>query len=213
MKNIAIVGAGGFGREIFCVWKEKLIFDDLDFNFLGFFDDGKKGESNDYGNVIGTVDDLNKMIEDIDVAIAIGNSKLVKDVRERIHNNKIHFPNIIHPTAKFLDKESVFLSEGNVFSIDTIISNNVILGKFNSFNTRATLGHDVAVGDYNIFSPNVQISGEVKIGNSNLFGFNSGVMQQLKIGNNNTLGVGALLLRSITDNGSYIGIPAKKFNM
>lgn len=213
MKNIAIIGAGGFGREIFCVWKERLLFDNVDFNIIGFFDDGKKGETNNYGTVIGTVDDLNQANEDIEVAIAIGNSLMLQSVRERIHTNNIHFPNIIHPTAKFLDKDSIHLSEGNIFSIDTIVSNNVVIGKFNSFNTRATVGHDVSVGDYNIFSPNVQISGEVRIGNNNLFGFNSGVIQQLKIGSYNTLGVGALLLRNIPDSGTYMGTPAKKFNM
>jgi sugar O-acyltransferase (sialic acid O-acetyltransferase NeuD family) len=213
MKKIAIVGAGGFGKEIFCIWKERLLYDNVEFDFLGFFDDGKKGENTGYGNVIGVIEDLNNVAEDLEVALAIGNTRILKNVIERIHNKKVSFPNITHPTSKFLNKESIKLSEGNIFSIDTIICNNVAMGNFNLLNTRVTIGHDVTVGNYNVFSPNVQISGEVTIGNNNLFGFNSGVIQVLKIGNENTLGVGSILLKSITDKGTYMGTPAKKFNI
>jgi sugar O-acyltransferase (sialic acid O-acetyltransferase NeuD family) len=213
MKKIAIVGAGGFGREIFCVWKDKLLFENVQFEFLGFFDDGKKGEITEFGKVVGLVSEINTITEEVDVAIAIGNSATLKKVRERIHNENIRFPNIIHPTSKFVNNNNFKHSEGNIFSVDTIVSNEVTIGKFNSFNTRATLGHDVIVGDYNIFSPNVQISGEVKIGNNNLFGFNSGAIQQVTIGNNNIVGIGSLLLRNIGNNGTYMGTPAKKFNM
>ena len=59
-------------------------------------------------------------------------------------------------------------------------------------------------------SPNVQLSGGVRVGNENFFGFNSGVIQQKKIGNKNTIGAGAILLRHIKDEGTYLGNPAIK---
>ena len=64
----------------------------------------------------------------------------------------------------------------------------------------------------NVFNPNTQISGTVSIGNQNYFGFNCGVIQQKRIGNLNTIGAGSILLRNIKDNGTYVGIPAKKLN-
>ena len=48
MKDLAIYGAGGFGREIFC-YLRKMKQHEPSWNFVGFFDDGKeKGTNNEY---------------------------------------------------------------------------------------------------------------------------------------------------------------------
>lgn len=41
MKDIAIYGAGGFGREVLTL-VEEVNRDRKEYNFIGFFDDGKK---------------------------------------------------------------------------------------------------------------------------------------------------------------------------
>jgi hypothetical protein len=57
MKKIAVIGAGGFGQEVFCLWKESLQAQGIPFEFLGFFDDNPAIQHNDYGKVIGTIED------------------------------------------------------------------------------------------------------------------------------------------------------------
>ncbi len=210
MKKIAIIGAGGFGKEVFCIWKDILDSKKEIYDFVGFFDDNENLIQNTYGPVKGNIDALNKINEAVEVAIAIGNVHHLKTIREKISNPKISFPNIIHPSVNFLDTKTISLGEGNIFSLNVIISCDVKVGNFNIFNTRATLGHDVTVGNYNVFSPNAEISGMVAIGNQNYFGFNCGVIQCKNIGNLNTIGAGAILLRNIENKGSYIGVPAKK---
>ena len=51
MKDIAIYGAGGFGREVACMIKHiNESADEPIWNLVGFFDDGKeKGSRNEYG--------------------------------------------------------------------------------------------------------------------------------------------------------------------
>ncbi|WP_017494973.1 acetyltransferase [Flavobacterium sp. WG21] len=213
MKRIAIIGAGGFGQEVYCIWRDMLLSDAEEYEFIGFFDDNFNIKANRFGKVIGGINDLNEIEYELNVAIAIGNPNVIKNIKENIKNPLVKFPNVIHPSVKFLDRSSVLLGKGNIFSLEALISCNVTVGDFNIFNTRATLGHDVSVGQFNVFSPNVQISGNVKMEDCNFFGFNCGVIQGRKIGDNNIIGAGAILLRSIRDTGTYIGVPAIKMKL
>ena len=59
MKDIAIYGAGGFGREVQLLI-EQLNAKELTYNFIGFFDDGKsKGELINGFPVLGGMEELN----------------------------------------------------------------------------------------------------------------------------------------------------------
>ena len=55
MNDIAIYGAGGFGREVACLLK--LINEQKPtWNLVGFFDDGKEfGYKTEYGSVLGGI--------------------------------------------------------------------------------------------------------------------------------------------------------------
>lgn len=213
MRKIAIIGAGGFGQEVYCIWRDMLLSNNISYEFIGFYDDNQSLEKNCYGKIIGSINDLNNINYELDVAIAIGNPKTLSFVKNKINNNFINFPNIIHPSVDFIDQNTTILGKGNILSLDVILSCNCKIGDFNIFNTRVTLGHDDIVGDFNVFSPNVQISGNVCIENENFLGFNCGVIQGKKIGNNNVIGAGAILLRNIKDDGTYIGVPAVKMKL
>lgn len=205
VKKIAIIGAGGFGQEVYYLWRDMLSVAQESFEFVGFFDDNE-----DILISSGKIEELNAIDFSLEVAIAIGNTKHIHLVKKRLCNDHLKFPNIIHPSVQFLDRGSVLLGEGNIFAMNSMASCNVEIGSFNIFNTRVTLGHDVVLGNFNVLSPNVQLSGGVVVGDENFFGFNSGVIQQKKIGNRNTIGAGAILLRHIKDEGTYLGNPAIK---
>ncbi|MGN6602885.1 MAG: hypothetical protein ACTHK8_10575 [Ginsengibacter sp.] len=213
MKKIAIIGAGGLGREVFLIInainKIKSKWD-----FIGFFDDGiSKGTKNKYGTILGKVNDVLNFNEELDIAIAIGKPSVIKQIRTSINiNSKILFPNIIHPSITYFDYETIKIGEGNIISFLCLLSNDVTIGNNNFLNTRVSIGHDVKIGDYNIFNPNVQISGEVKIGSCNSFGFNSGVIQTKDIGDNNVVGAGSILMKNIGNSNTYVGNPATKLS-
>lgn len=212
MGKIAIVGAGGFGKEVFSIIKSinKI---QKQWDFIGFFDDNLYSQNikeNGFGKIIGNTEMLNDFREKLAVVVAVGNGEVLKKITDKINNHQVYFPNIVHPSVLFLDEETTDIGQGNIFSAHCIVSCNVKIKDFNIFNTRATLGHDVQVGSFNVFSPNVQVSGSVIIENLNFFGFNSGIIQKRKIGSQNTLAAGAMLLRHIKDNGTYMGNPAIK---
>ncbi len=208
MKDLAIYGAGGFGREIACL-VNIINAEKPTFNFIGFFDDGRlKGEMNEYGEVLGGIEVLNNWNRPLSIVIAIGNPHIVEKIVSNINNTLIEFPNLISPDVKYLDQKTCSMGVGNVVCTGCLFSCNTKIGNFNQFNGFITVGHDVIIGDFNSMMPGVRISGEVTIGNRNFWGFNSGIIQQKTVGNDVTIGAGAILLRKPKDGCTYVGIPA-----
>lgn len=209
MKDIAIYGAGGFGREIACLIN--LINKETPtWNFIGFFDDGKeKGCRNEYGEILGGINDLNEWQTPLAVVIAIGNPNAVKHIAESIKNEQIEYPNIIAPNTIFLDRDNIKFGKGNVICSSCLFSCNVKVGDFNTFNGYISIGHDVTMGNFNSLMPAVRISGEVTIGDGNFFGVNSVVLQQIKIGNNTKIGANSLIIRKTKDGNTYVCQPAE----
>ena len=208
MKDLAIYGAGGFGREIACL-VNIINAEKPTFNFIGFFDDGRlKGEMNEYGEVLGGIEVLNNWNRPLSIVIAIGNPQIVEKIVSNINNILIEFPNLISPDVKYLDQKTCSMGIGNVICTGCLFSCNTKIGNFNQFNGFITVGHDAIIGDFNSMMPGVRISGEVTIGNRNFWGFNSGIIQQKAVGNDVTIGAGAILLRKPKDGCTYVGIPA-----
>lgn len=211
MKDIAIYGAGGFGREIACLLKRINTESNGDWNLIGFFDDGAPvGSKNEYGEVLGNIDILNGWDKLLSVVFAIGSPKAISMLHSKIVNTNIDFPNIIAPDTLFLDKNNVRMGIGNVFCSRCLVSCNIEIGNFNTFNGYITVGHDVVIGNYNSIMPSVKISGGVKIGERNFIGVNSVILQYKLIGNDTTIGAGGVVLRNTKDGHTYVGNPAIK---
>ena len=212
MKEIAIFGAGGFGREIACLIKRINEQQPNTWKIVGFFDDDEKiwGAWNEYGKVIGGMDALNQWDKPLDIVIAIGNPSVLELLVGKIQNKNISFPNLIDPNVEFMDKAHVEMGEGNVVCMRCTISTNVRFGNFNLLNVAVGVGHDASFGSYNVVMPNVNISGGVTVGDTNLFGVKSTVLQYLKVGNNVKIGACSLLMRNAKSDNLYFGIPAER---
>ena len=212
MQEIAIFGAGGFGREIACLIKRINEQHPNTWKLVGFFDDDEKiwGAWNEYGKVIGGMDALNQWDKPLDIVIAIGNPSVLELLVGKIQNKNISFPNLIDPNVEFMDKAHVEMGEGNVVCMRCTISTNVRFGNFNLLNVAVGVGHDASFGSYNVVMPNVNISGGVTVGDTNLFGVKSTVLQYLKVGNNVKIGACSLLMRNAKSDNLYFGIPAER---
>jgi hypothetical protein len=154
-KRIVIVGAGGLGKEIAC-----LINDLADFEVVGFYDDGLTQGELVLGKyeVLGNMLSLQTVQSEVSVVIAFGNPKMKKKCWEALQeNSNIHFPNIIHPTALFMNAERIQLGKGviifplAVLTTDLSIGNNVVV------HAGASIHHDVAVGNHSVIMPGARI--------------------------------------------------------
>ena len=208
MKKIAIIGAGGFGREVACLINainEKI----KEWDFIGFFDDVKDiGYENEYGKVLGRIKDLNSYPESLGVVIAIAKPSAIEVIVKSITSPNIYFPNLIAPNVIFFDKNNISLGRGNIISFGCSISCNVHIGNFNILNCCILIGHDTKIGDYNAIMPSTNISGNVTMGERNFLGVSSVILEKLTIGNDTTIGANSLICRNTKDKNTYIGNPA-----
>lgn len=208
MKKIAILGAGGFGREV------KTIIDainkvNLTYDFIGFFDDGiEKGLLVNNYDVLGGISDINKYDEDLSIVVCIADPKIKKKVISKINNSHIDFPSIIHPKASITD-EFVIIGNGCIICEGTIITCNIEIKDFIILNLMCTVGHDTVIEDYCSFMPSVNISGEVKIEQGVYVGTGAKIINLLDIGENTIVGAGAVVSKSLPANCTAVGIPAK----
>ena len=211
MNNIAIYGAGGFGKEVACLinlinkksktWK-----------LLGYFDDNNDIKAKKFNDleVLGGLDELNKFTEPLSIIFSIGNPMVIQKICKKIYNNNILFPNIISPDCVFLDPNNTRIGKGNLIMPQSLISCNVSIGNFNLMNCGVSIGHDSIIGSYNSLMSYTKISGEVNIGDLNYFGACSLVLQQKKIGSNTLIGASSVIMRNTEDENTYLGNPAVK---
>lgn len=208
MKKIAIIGAGGFGREVVCLINainEK----NEEWDFIGFFDDVKNiGYENEYGKVLGRIKDLNFYPESLAVVVAIAKPSAIEVIIKSIKSSNIYFPNLIAPNVIFFDKNNISLGRGNIISFGCSISCNVHIGNFNILNCCILVGHDTKIGNYNAIMPSTNISGNVTMGERNFLGVSSVILEKLTIGNDTTIGANSLIFRNTKDKNTYIGNPA-----
>jgi len=214
MKNIAIYGAGGFGKEVACIINK---INELTptWHLIGFLDDGieKNTSISHFGKVLGGLDFLNNYPESLSVVFAIGSPQILQKIVSRITNDTIDFPNIIHPEVFFADKTSLQMGRGNVVVRACSFSCDVIIGDFNQLNSISSLAHDVKVGSYNVFMPLSRISGGAEIGDLNIFGIGSVLLQYVKVGNNTRIAPGSYVMRKTRDGFLYMGNPARKYDI
>jgi sugar O-acyltransferase (sialic acid O-acetyltransferase NeuD family) len=215
MKDIAIYGAGGFGKEVACLIK-RINADTPTWNLIGFFDDAPalKGKMiSHFGPCMGGIDVVNEYPKELAVVMALGNSKITKKLVESITNKKIYYPNLIDISFHKVDPETFVIGQGNIIQGPGGATCDVTIGDFNVLNGSVVIGHDVTIGSFNTFMPAVRVSGEVKIGDLNFFGVGSIILQLLKVGNNVRLGAGSVLMTKPKEGCLYLGVPAKKTDL
>ena len=208
MKNIVIIGAGGFGREV------KIIIDDInkvnsEYNFLGFYDDNINKDIMVNGfPILGTINDLNNLKEETFVAFGIGEPKTKMNLVNLLNNKNLQFPTLIHPSS-IISNDEVYIGKGTIICAGTIITCNIQIQDFVTINLMCTVGHDTLIKEYCSFMPSVNISGEVEVQECVYVGTGAKIINRLQIGKNTIVGAGAVVSKSLPENCTAVGIPAK----
>ena len=171
-------------------------------NILGYID-VEPGEG-----VIGDDSYITETKEDLDVVIAMGSMEKRKFLYELYKKNpKVHFPNLIDPTA--IVSDAVEMGEGNVICAGAIITVDVKIGNQNLINFNCTIAHDSVLGDYNTLNPNANISGACTLGNLIEVGTGSQIVQGKKIGDETHIWAGSCVIKNTKGRCEVVGVPAK----
>ncbi len=210
MKKIAIAGAGGLAKEIYCILKD-INKRKISWEFIGFIDTSNIGkEIIDGYKSIGDDKYVVSNLPGISIIIGVGKPSL----REKIFyfyksSDNFDFPNIIHPSV-IGDFENIQIKDGNIIAGNTILSTNIHIGKCNVLNVSTTISHDVFISDFCVINPGANISGNVAIENNCLIGSNSVIYQGITLREGTILGLGSSLICSTVPGSMYLGNPAKK---
>ncbi|SHM94114.1 PglD-related sugar-binding protein [Flavobacterium xinjiangense] len=214
MRSLYIIGGGGFATEVLFVIERMSIIKKEWRNIYVIDDNIEKGKKVREYEIVGDVDYLLTLDDDIDVVVTINDTSIRKQIVNKILRNKknVYFPNIIDTTS-IIDEKYLQIGNGNIIMHFVVLSTNLILGDFNIFNSYTGVGHDTIMGDFNTFNPRVAISGNVVMKDLNNFGVNSTVLQNKKIGSDNQIWMNSSIVKNLKDGGKYFGVPAKKISL
>lgn len=206
-KKLAILGAGGFGREIF-----HLIDKDF-YDVVGFIDNLNTSENLPVSIIGGDVIIESLKSKDIAeyLAIAIGDMNARRKLYNLCKDFNIGLPTIIHSSAIILTTSPIgngtFVYPGAVIMNDCKIGNSVLV------NSGVTMGHDVEIGDFSNINPGVHLAGRIKIGEECMIGIGASIRENIKIGNRVIIGAGSVVVKDIPDDTLVYGVPAKNHNI
>lgn len=119
------------------------------------------------------------------------------------------FATVIHPSASVSPLAkigyNVLIMAGAIITSNAVIGNHVIILP------NTTIHHDVIVGDYSILGSHVICAGHVSIGENCYVGSGSKIKNNLNIGNKSLVGMGSNVTKSVPENTTVMGNPAKTY--
>jgi sugar O-acyltransferase (sialic acid O-acetyltransferase NeuD family) len=207
MEKIIVIGGGGHAKVLFSIIKKSLVFE-----LTGYVD------LNDQGKILGVQylgndSKLNELFSEgiINAAIGIGQINVTQkrfNIVENMKNTGFTFPPIISNDA--IVNEDVLIDEGTQIFDGAVVNSGTRIGKFSIINTKATVEHDCIVGDYCHIATSAVLSGGVEVGDFSMIGSNSVIVQYKKITSKCMIGSGCVVTKDISEEGVYIGNPARK---
>lgn len=208
MKQLIIVGAGGFGRELL-QWCKDIQKVEKKWEIAGFIDDDLTALDEykcDY-EVIGTIDSWQPAQDQV-FALAVAEPKTKEIITKKIESRGGEFVSIIHPDARVGDFNS--LGKGIVLYPNARITVNVTVGDYVTVLDNTSIGHDAYIGDYTTISASCGINGHVRVGKYCYFGCNASTIPSIKIGDECHIGVGSMVVNNIKAGMHVFGNPAKR---
>lgn len=212
VEQIAIYGAGGFGREVaFCIEDCYQAYGNI--QTVCFIDDDQAIRG--------------KMLNGIPV-MALGaardnfpRAKVVSGVgapqmRERLMSKAaaagFEFATVIHPRVE--RSRWIDIGPGTLICAGNLLTTNITLGRHVQINLDCTVGHDVVMGDYATLAPGVHVSGYVHLGQRVYVGtgatiINGTAANPLVIGDDVVVGAGACVTKSVPPGLTVVGVPAQ----
>lgn len=200
MKTLGIIGASGHGKVVADIAKKK------GYEEIVFFDDNQEVRHCGVYPVIGVTQDIFQ--HNCDAFVAIGNPSVRSRLMEQLEQSKKKLPVLVHPNA--VVAEDVKVGIGTVIVAGAVVNPGAKIGKGCIINTCSSVDHDCIIGDYVHVSVGAHVAGTVQIGHHTWVGAGAIVSNNVNICANCMVGAGAVVCKDIVEEGTYIGVPARK---
>jgi sugar O-acyltransferase (sialic acid O-acetyltransferase NeuD family) len=206
-KKILIIGGGDLGQLL-----AYHIKNDAKQIIVGFLDDTLEiGSFINEIPVLGAIIDAKNLYDDgicDEAIIAIGYNHF--DFRSSVFEEIkkiIPMYSFIH-TSSYVDSSSI-IGEGVVIFPGCTIDKGCTIEDNVLMNAGVVIAHDSKVKKHSFLGPGVNIAGFSIIGSKCFLGIGSIIANNLSISDSVVVAAGSLVIKSITECGTYIGVPAK----
>ncbi|CKK72322.1 PglB protein [Neisseria meningitidis] len=202
-RKLAVIGAGGHGKVV-----AELAAALGTYGEIVFLDDRTQGSVNGFP-VNGTTLLLENSLspEQFDIAVAVGNNRIRRQIAEKAAALGFSLPVLIHPDAYV--SPSATVGQGSVVMAKAAVQAGSVLKDGVIVNTAATVDHDCLLDAFVHISPGAHLSGNTHIGEESWIGTGACSRQQIRIGSRATIGAGAVIVCDIPDGMTVAGNPAK----
>ncbi|SMB88641.1 sugar O-acyltransferase, sialic acid O-acetyltransferase NeuD family [Desulfonispora thiosulfatigenes DSM 11270] len=201
--KLIIIGASGHGKVV-----ADIAIKMNKWQSIAFLDDDESIKTSMGLVVIGKTADAFTYKDNADFFVAIGTNDTRERLQEKLIDEGLNVVTLIHPSVIIgIDVE---IGIGTVIMAGVVINSSSRIGKGCIINTSSSLDHDNIIEDYVHISPGVNLAGTVKVGKGSWIGIGSTVSNNVNICNGCKVGAGAVLVKDITEPGTYVGVPVRK---
>lgn len=206
MKNLIIIGAGGFGRELFGVAREAVGFG-TEFVVKGFLDDNLKALDGftGYPKILGTVKDYVPAVDDVFIT-ALGSIDFRRRCAAVIAQKGGKFISVIHKSV-FIGP-NVKIGDGCYLAPNSSLTADIRLGSHVCVFHSSSVGHDSVLGDFSHVYAQCSVGGAVELGEGAIVYPGSVVVPRRRIGKDAVVGAGSTVFLDVEPGVTVIGNPA-----
>lgn len=201
--KLIIIGASGHGNVV-----ADIAIKMNKWQSIVFLDDDQAIKISIGLEVIGKTADAFTYKDEADFFVAIGNNAVREKVQEKLIEDGLNVVSLIHPSAVI--GTDVEIGIGSVVMAGVVVNSSTRIGKGCIINTSSSLDHDNVIEDYVHISPGVRTAGSVEIGKRTWVGIGSVISNNVNICSGCKVGAGAVVVKDITEPGTYVGVPVRR---
>ena len=207
MKHLVIIGAGGYGREMYGAALGSVGYG-TEFDVKGYLDgnaDALNGFAG-YPSIIGSPETYVPESDDVFIT-ALGSISSRRHCVKLIAERGGQFISIVHRTA-FLGP-NVMVGVGSFVAHNVVLTADVHVGEHVAVFHNASIGHDTVLEDYSHVYALCSLGGSVRLGEGAIVYPGSVVTPRKTIGAGAVVGAGSTGLLNVRDGVTVFGSPAK----
>jgi sugar O-acyltransferase (sialic acid O-acetyltransferase NeuD family) len=213
MRDLVVIGAGGFGRETLDVVDAiNRAAPEPVWSVLGVLDDAPSDSNLERlacreVAYLGTVGDFLVRSAAEDYVVGVGSPRARRVLADKCDAAGLRAVTLVHPAATM--GFDVYLGEGSVICAGARLTTNIRLGRHVHLNPNVTVGHDTTLGDFVSMNPGSSVSGDCVLESGVLVGVGAVVLNQLRIGRASTIGGSACVVKDVPAEVIVKGVPAR----
>lgn len=206
MKNLYIIGAGGFGREVY-TWLQSHPHYQKEWQIAGFLDDNLTALQN-FGDFAPVSAIQGHAVSAKNVYVCgLGLPVMKTKILKNFLSAGAEFINFIHATATIGSR--IKMGQGVFICPGVSISTDISIGDFVMIGPNSTIGHDATIGDWTTLCAQCDVTGKVNIGNEVFLGSRVSIIPSIKVGSRSILGAGAVVISNVPEAVTMVGNPAR----